>query len=179
MSFRGLSGNADNASCGVYFALEEPARIHRNAGRFETAWNLYAQSLAEKHRTKGGYHRDTLRARSRLANTFYAAGRHPEAIRWFRDILARRSGALGPDHPDTLRSKSSLANAYLASGCPRQAARLHRETLEARARVLGRSHVRTRASNKRLTTALGRLTGPATASPIWVQPGPHFLESGV
>ena len=71
--------------------------------------------------SKAGTTRIPWRARSRLANTLYAAGRYPEAIRWFRDILARRAAALGPDNPVALRSKTSLANALFASGGPPKA----------------------------------------------------------
>ena len=102
----------------------------------------------------GPHHPQTLRSRSRLANTYYAAGQYEKAAHQFKDILEQRTVVLGQQHPDTLRSRGSLANTYACLGLYKEAAALHRQTLREREEVLGRDHPRTHLSRSRLESAL-------------------------
>ena len=102
----------------------------------------------------GTTHPQTLRSRSRLANTYYAAGQYEKAAHQFKDILEQRTLVLGQQHPDTLRSRGSLANTYARLGLYKEATALHRQTLREREQVLGWDHPRTRLSRRRLESAL-------------------------
>ena len=83
------------------------ARFHRVGRRYGRAIRLHQDALAERERTLGPDHPETLRSCTGLANSFYAAGHYPEAIELFQETLARRARTLGPEHPDTLRSRGS------------------------------------------------------------------------
>ncbi|HLF04195.1 MAG TPA: tetratricopeptide repeat protein, partial [Dehalococcoidia bacterium] len=102
---------------------------------------------------------ETLRARSSLANCYYAAGRYEEAISQFAQVLQDRERVLGPDHPDTLRSRGSLANSYRAAGLPQEALGRHRGLLPDRERVLGPDHLSTQATRKNLASTEAELAG--------------------
>ena len=90
------------------------ARFHRVSRRYGRAIRLHQEALAERERTLGPDHPETLRSCTALANSFYAAGYYPEAIELFQETLTRRERTLGPEHPDTLRSRGSLGNCYHA-----------------------------------------------------------------
>ena len=114
------------------------ARFHRVSRRYGPAIRLHQEALAERERTLGPDHPETLRSCTGLANSFYAAGHYGMAMDLFRETLQRRSRTLGPEHPDTLRSRGSLGNCYHATGDYKTAIQMHRQTLAVRQRVLGR-----------------------------------------
>ena len=129
------------------------ARFHRVSRRYNRAIRLHQQALAERERTLGADHPDTLRSCTGLANSFYAAGHFDVALDLFRETLERRTKTLGPEHSDTLRSRGSLGNCYHAMGDYETAARMHRETLDLRERILGPDHPSTQASRANLAKA--------------------------
>ncbi len=129
------------------------ARFHRVSRRYGPAIRLHQEALAERERTLGPDHPETLRSCTGLANSFYAAGHYGMAMDLFRETLQRRSRTLGPDHPDTLRSRGSLGNCYHATGDYKTAIQMHRQTLAVRQRVLGADHPSTQASRNNLAKA--------------------------
>ena len=129
------------------------ARFHRVSRRYGPAIRLHQQALAERERTLGSDHSETLRSCTGLANSFYAAGHFQMAMELFLETLERRSRTLGPEHPDTLRSRGSLGNCYHAIGDYQTAVRMHGQTLTIRERVLGPDHPSTQASRNNLAKA--------------------------
>ena len=140
-------------------------RFHRVSRRYGRAIRLHQDALAERERTLGPDHPETLRSCTALANSFYAAGHFDVATDLFRETLERRTRVLGPEHPDTLRSRGSLGNCYHARGEYERAAEMHRATLALRERILGHDHPSTRASRNNLARAEEALAANSTHPP--------------
>ena len=72
---------------------------------------LYQRTLADRERTQGPDHPDTITARGNLANAYHTVGRYTEAQTMFERTLADCERALGPDHPLTQTARENLAAA--------------------------------------------------------------------
>ncbi|MEU9613431.1 tetratricopeptide repeat protein [Streptomyces sp. NPDC048209] len=108
----------------------------------------------------GPNHRDTITARSNLANSYNAAGRVQEALDLCEEVLAYRQQVLGPDHPDTHAARNNLANSYRTAGRVQEALDLCEKVLAYRQQVLGPDHPNTHTARNNLAitySAAGRV----------------------
>ena len=134
------------------------ARFHRVSRRYGRAIRLHQEALAERERTLGPDHPETLRSCTALANSFYAASYYPEAIELFQETLTRRERTLGPEHPDTLRSRGSLGNCYHATGDYAEAVQdAPGQPWRPGSEALGVDHPSTQASRNNLAKAESEL----------------------
>ena len=98
------------------------ARFHRVSRRYGPAIRLHQQALAERERTLGPDHPETLRSCTGLANSFYAAGHFQMAMDLFRETPGTplpHPGPRAPRHP-------------AQSGQPRQLLPRHRRLPDCR-----------------------------------------------
>ena len=89
---------------------------NRAAGRTPEAISILEPVLAERERTLGPEHPDTLASRGNLANAYQAAGRVQDAIAILEPLLADLEQMLGAEHPNTLSTRGNLANAHRDAG---------------------------------------------------------------
>jgi tetratricopeptide (TPR) repeat protein len=89
--------------------LEDLAWDRQAAGLLDEAIPLWESLLAERARTLGDGHPETLDARNYLAGAYHLVGRLGEAVELFERNLADRERVLGGDHPDTVLSRNNLA----------------------------------------------------------------------
>ena len=87
----------------------------RRAGLTQSSIPRLEQVLADRERSLGSDHPDTLASRDNLANALYAMGRHQEAAELFQRNLTDYERILGPDHPYTLTSRNNLARVQAAA----------------------------------------------------------------
>jgi tetratricopeptide (TPR) repeat protein len=90
-------------------SLEDLAWERQSAGLLDEAIGLWESLLAERARTLGDGHPETLNARNYLAGAYHLVGRLSEAVELFERNLADRERVLGEDHPDTVLSRNNLA----------------------------------------------------------------------
>jgi tetratricopeptide (TPR) repeat protein len=107
------------------------------AGQYQDAMRLAGRTLAERERSQGPDHAETMRTRRQLARACLAADRNKDAVSHGRRALAGAERVLGPDHPDTIDAVSVLASAYHSSRRLRDAIPLYERALEARERAQG------------------------------------------
>lgn len=122
----------------------------REAGDLRRAIPVLEHAVAERLRTLGPDHPETLESRHNLAVAYRSAGRINEAIQLHHTTLRDYERVLGLDHRDTLESRHNLANAYWSAGHLNEAIALHQETLNHRERVLGLDHPDTLRSRNNL-----------------------------
>ncbi|MFI8164496.1 tetratricopeptide repeat protein, partial [Streptomyces microflavus] len=80
--------------------------------------DLHRQTLADRERTLGPNHPDTLSSRNNLANALTHLGEHRQAADLHLQTLADRERTLGPNHPATLASRNSLTTARALLDAP-------------------------------------------------------------
>lgn len=117
--------------------------------------------LADRERTLGADHPDTLTTRNNLATAYWRAGRITEAMTLYEQTLAGWERVLGIDHPQTLRTRNNLASAYWTTGRTAEAINSHEQNLADQERVLGPDHpdtLRTRSNLAHAYWTAGRTT---------------------
>ena len=97
-------------------AMHVLADALEQAGEFDEAGNLYAQSHDLLQGMYGADNPDTLGAADSLANIRMRQGRHDEATTLFRETLDRRTRSVGESHPDVFLSRYNLARVTLSTG---------------------------------------------------------------
>lgn len=106
--------------------------------------------LAERERTLGRDHPDTLTARHDLAVTYrQTSWLRVDPVGMLEAVRADRERVLGPDHPDTLATRLALAEVHESRGHPGALDELA-ALLADYDRVLGAEHARTIAVRKDL-----------------------------
>jgi Tetratricopeptide repeat len=141
------------------------------------------QNLAERLRTLGPDHPDTLVSRNNLATAHQRAGRLAEAIPLYEQILAERLTVLSADHPDTLVSRNNAASAYEWGGRLAEAISLYEQILAERLTVLGADHPQTQLLRQQhestlLTSPRAAITRPAGAAHAARRSGAMTTTSG-
>ncbi|WP_326730161.1 tetratricopeptide repeat protein [Streptomyces phaeochromogenes] len=142
-----------------YRPVEEPA----------PADDLVSESeriLADRERTLGADHPDTLLARTNVGGACQQAGHADRAVRLFEQILADGERVLGPDHPDILTFRNNLAGGHEAAGDPARAIPLYEDALSGRERVLGPDDLRTLQCRDNLARAHELTAAPTRAVPL-------------
>ncbi|EFF93100.1 tetratricopeptide TPR_4 [Streptomyces sp. e14] len=119
-------------------------------GRLREARSVLRSVLADRERTKGPDHRDTLSVRNNLAAVLHAEGRYREAAAELRAVAAADVRVHGEGALETLRVLDNLANVLIDAGDRQEAARLLRGCLDGYRRILGPSHPLARAAAERL-----------------------------
>jgi hypothetical protein len=76
--------------------------------RYEPAWELAPQVLADRIRLQGRDHPHTLSALSMNAVAAHGLGRTAEAIGMLEELVERREGVLGPEHPFVVENREWL-----------------------------------------------------------------------
>lgn len=97
------------------------------------------QRLADRIRTIGPDHPETLAARGDLADHYDEAYRYGDAVALNEQNLAARTRDLAPDHPDTMHTRHGLVYGYNAMGRYIESNR-RGGTEPDRTRVLGPDH---------------------------------------
>lgn len=108
------------------------------------------QVLADRERTLGHDHPDTLRARLSLARSYYRAQRHRESIEQQERVVAGQERLDGPDHPVTILTRGNLAYTLWIARHTQQAINLLERVLADQKRVLGTEHPDTLTSSRDL-----------------------------
>lgn len=114
---------------------------------------LYRVMLAQREKTLGVDHMDTIGGRINLGAAYQDAGNLREAIPLFEAALAQSEETLGATHPRTLIASNNLGHACEAAGDLGRAISLHRTTLEKRTKYLGETHQYTLTSLNNLAYA--------------------------
>lgn len=116
---------------------------------------ILEQQAAERSRTLGPLHHETLSAENGLGLSLLADAQDVEATDHLQRLAGDCAALLGPDHPDTLVVRGNLAVAHLAAGRVEQACTDLVDVVARRTRVLGAAHDST--LNGRLALALALL----------------------
>ncbi|HEX5758348.1 MAG TPA: tetratricopeptide repeat protein [Thermoanaerobaculia bacterium] len=114
--------------------------VYSNLGLVRPARKLLEQVVAFRRRALGEEHRETLQAKSDLANVYSAAARYQEAEKLYREVLAGRRRVLGEEHADTIKSMGNLANVSRHRGRLKEAEGLNAQVVELFRRVQGDRH---------------------------------------
>jgi tetratricopeptide (TPR) repeat protein len=128
--------------------------VYLNMGLYRLAEELLQQVAADRRRTLGEEHPDTLQSMSELAHLRTVQGRLREAEELDRRILASRRRVSGLERPETLKAMTGLANVVSARGRPQEAETLNRQALEIARRTLGEEHLDTLMYQENLANAL-------------------------
>jgi tetratricopeptide (TPR) repeat protein len=135
------------------------------ADRGDEAIGVYEQTLAERERTQGPDHPDTLTARGNLAYAYRTGGQLQDAIPLYEQTLAGRERVQGRNHRDTLTARGNLAAAYhLARRWPDAITQYELAVTDSE-RTLGAGDIETLTTRCSLATAYysaGRLADAAT-----------------
>jgi eukaryotic-like serine/threonine-protein kinase len=121
----------------VQFAI---AWVLHDQGRYGDAEHILREVLAERERTLGPEHPDTLATRHHLASALFFQGKYGQAETEYRAVLKLREKVLGPEHPDTLRTRNNLALALDYEAKYAEAETEYREVLKLDEKVLGPEH---------------------------------------
>lgn len=103
----------------------------------------------------GEEHLDTIKAMSKLANSFGRLGKLNEAASMKREVVEKRRRILGEEHPGTIKAIGNLANSLRGQGKPDEAASMQREVLDTRRRILSNEHPDTIRAMGNLANSLG------------------------
>ncbi|MBV8277163.1 MAG: tetratricopeptide repeat protein [Verrucomicrobia bacterium] len=137
--------------CRVQFAI---AWVLHDQGRYGDAEHILREVLAERERTLGPEHPDTLATRHYLASALFFQGKYGEAETEYRAVLKLREKALGAEHPDTLRTRNNLALALAYQAKYGEAEAEYRALLKLKEKVLGPEHSSTLITRNGLADAL-------------------------
>jgi len=110
---------------------------YQAGGRHRDAIRLAELTLAERERSQGPDHPETMLTRRNLARACLAAGKVKDAIAHGRRALAGAERVLGPDHLDTVDAVGALAAAYHAARRLKDAIPLYERALSDRERIQG------------------------------------------
>ncbi len=136
------------------------AMAYQDAGRFDRAIPILADTLSRRQAALGDDHVDTIESMNDLAVAYWETGSPKEAIPLFELVLPRVKARLGADHPDTLTIMDNLAVAYTAADRPDRAIPLHQSALAGFRAKLGDDHPATLVAMNNLAKteqASGRL----------------------
>lgn len=126
-------------------------------GRWEEAEAVHRSVAAERARTLGPGHPDTLGSRYEVGFALCRLGRHTDALRVYQQVTAGREQALGPDHPDTLAARQEMAYVLGRLGRHTEAHGTYTDVLAARERTMGPEHPDTLRCRHNLAFNLSRL----------------------
>ncbi|MFE0648324.1 tetratricopeptide repeat protein [Streptomyces sp. NPDC059534] len=135
---------------------EAPAVAPGHAGRSDEGILPEEQVLADRERTLGPEHPDTVAARAALAYSYGLAGRFDETIALLERVSVDRERVLGPEHADTLSARADLALSLRQVGRLEEAIALLERVIVDRERVLGGDHDDTRSARTNLAFFLKR-----------------------
>ena len=96
--------------------------------------------LNELTKLCGEEHLDTIKAMSKLANSFGRLGKLNEAVSMKREVVEKRRRILGEEHPSTIRAMGNLANSLRGQIKLDEATSMKREMLEKMRSILGEEH---------------------------------------
>jgi tetratricopeptide (TPR) repeat protein len=131
------------------------------AVRARKAVAQYERVLADRLRTEGADHPDTIAARANLAYAYRLAKRFRDAIPQYERTLEDRIRVQGPDHPDTLTARSNLAACYQLACRLTEAIPQYKRALADSERMLGAGDTETLITRCNLASAYytaGRFT---------------------
>ncbi|KAH8826745.1 hypothetical protein DL96DRAFT_1815829 [Flagelloscypha sp. PMI_526] len=139
------------------------AAAYTHLGRHADALNLELSVVANRKRTLGDKHPDTLTSMNNLATSYIHLGRHADALDLQVSVLANRKQSLGDEHPDTLSSMGNLATLYTRLGRHADALDLRVSVLANQRRALGEEHPVTLMSMNNLAMSYFHLERHAEA----------------
>ncbi|MGP3965343.1 tetratricopeptide repeat protein [Nonomuraea sp. 3N208] len=145
----------------VQQARHQLATAHEFAGRFDEAVNLFEEVVADRTRTLGARHPDTLHSRARLASSLSGAGRFCPAL--FEEVIADQARVLGAEDSATLTTRFNHALAHSLAARHAEAVTLFEGVSADQARVLGLDHPDTLVSRGRLASAVASAGRPDQA----------------
>ncbi|WP_335933254.1 serine/threonine-protein kinase [Streptomyces sp. PTD5-9] len=126
-------------------------------GHWEEAGEVHRAVAAERERTLGPDHPDTLSSRHEIGLALVRTGRPADALREFDRVAGGRARVLGPDHPETLAARQEAAYVLGRLGRHAEAHGAYTAVLAARERILGPDHPDTLRCRHNLAFNLGRL----------------------
>jgi tetratricopeptide (TPR) repeat protein len=135
----------------VQFAI---AWVLHDQGRYGDTEGVLREVLAERGRTLGPEHPDTLATRHYLASALFYQGKYSRAEDEYRAVLKLREKVLGPEHPDTLKTRNNLALALSYQAKYGEAEIEYRALLKLKEKVLGPEHSSTLITRNGLADAL-------------------------
>ncbi|KAF2823384.1 HET-domain-containing protein [Ophiobolus disseminans] len=104
------------------------------------------ERLAERARTFGSDHAQTLLVTNHLRTILYRQSKYKEAEEVQKQLLVLYNKTLGPEHPEVLVQRGHLGNVLACQLRFAEAAQLQRDTIELMDRVLGERHPTTLAA---------------------------------
>lgn len=140
---------------------------YQATGRYQEAIRTAMGTLAERERSQGPDHPQSLATRRSLARAYLAADRLKDAIKVGRRALEDTERALGPDHPDTADAVGVLASAYHAAHRLKDAIPLYERALSDRERVQGPDDPDTIGARGNLASAYHSAGRMASAVPLY------------
>ncbi|MEU3184172.1 serine/threonine-protein kinase [Streptomyces sp. NPDC006923] len=126
-------------------------------GRWEEAGEVHRAVAAERERTLGPDHPDTLGSRYEVGISLARTGRPADALREFTRVAEGRERTLGPDHPETLAARQESAYALAELGRHFEAHQVFAAVLASRERTVGPEHPDTLRCRHDLACNLGGL----------------------
>ena len=144
---------------------QRPAGRRLRRGRPAEALASTEAALADRERTLGPEHPDTVTARVNAARSLDAAGRTAEAIALYEQALGSRERMFGGAHRETLAVRAQLAAAYSAAGRRGDSIRLYEQTRSDAAQALGPLHPDTLAAGPAWPPPTRRRASAARRSP--------------
>lgn len=123
-------------------------------GRWTGSENLARDACQTFERAYGPKNRDTLSAKSNLANILKEKGHFIDAEKVAKEVVEGTQSSLGSKDEQTLSAYNSLALIYQVEGKVRMAEKLCRKALSGREKILPSSHPDIFRSQRRLATIL-------------------------
>jgi tetratricopeptide (TPR) repeat protein len=120
------------------------------------AFTQYKKAIADRERSQGADHPDTLRASAQLAAAYHSAGRMALAVQVSEQVHAGLHQVLGGDHTETISAALSLGRVYYAVGRLSDARRLLEDAVARGERVLAPADPITRNARDSLAAIVGR-----------------------
>ncbi|MFC7304251.1 tetratricopeptide repeat protein [Streptomyces monticola] len=128
--------------------------------RWEEAHRIHRAVVAERTRSLGADHPDTLAGRYEIAFALSRLSRPAEALTEFTHVAQVRTRVLGADHEDTLAARQEAGYALGQLGRRGEAEQVYTSVLAARERTMGPDHPSTLRCRHNLAftlSTLGRL----------------------
>jgi serine/threonine protein kinase len=136
---------------------------------FGEAEKIIRSVIEVRTQVYGPEHRETLRARGRLALAFFREAKYAEAETEYRELIRVDEKILGPEHPETLFTAWDLATVMGRGNNVAAALNEHRRVLQLREKVLGPEHPDTLASRNGVAVTLSYLSEFTEAIAQWRQ----------
>jgi tetratricopeptide (TPR) repeat protein len=147
---RGKLGDLDPVTLA---SMNNLAMAYYDAGQFDTAISMLAETLEKRRNALGDDHADTIETGNDLAVAYWKSGQAARAIPLFELTLVKVRATQGEDHIDSLTIMDNLAVAYVEAGYHEKGIALHEAAIARFNDKLGEDHVSTLIAMNNLARA--------------------------